>query len=36
MCGDKDGLGEEVLQRYKNGLQGHYARYAEEILNSKK
>lgn len=36
MCGDKDGLGEEVLQRYKNGLQGHYARYAEEILNTRK
>lgn len=36
MCGDKNGLGEEVLQRYKNGLQGHYARFAEEILNSRK
>ena len=35
MCGDKDGLGEEVLQRYMNGLQGHYARYAQEILNSR-
>ena len=36
LCGDKEGLGEEVLRRYENGLQGHYARYATEILNSKK
>lgn len=36
MCGDKDGLGREVLERYMNGLQGHYARYAYEILNSGK
>lgn len=31
-CGDKDGIGEEVLRRYATGLQGHYARYANEIL----
>lgn len=36
MCGDKDGLGEEVLLRYRDGLQGHYARYADEILRSAK
>ncbi|RHJ81484.1 FAD-dependent oxidoreductase [Parabacteroides sp. AM08-6] len=35
LCGDQDGIGEEVLCRYANGLQGHYARYAIEILNSK-
>jgi len=35
LCGDKDRLGEEVLRRYADGLQGHYARYASEILNLK-
>lgn len=35
LCGDKDKLGEEVLRRYAAGLQGHYARYAMEILNLK-
>lgn len=35
LCGDQDGLGEEVLRRYARGLQGHYARYAKEILESK-
>ena len=35
LCGDQDGIGEEVLRRYADGLQGHYARYAQEILNSK-
>ena len=34
LCGDKDGIGEAVLRRYADGLQGHYARYAAEILNS--
>ena len=32
-CGDKDGHGKEVLMRYASSLQGHYARYASEILN---
>lgn len=32
-CGDKDGLGEKILKEYKNGLQGHYARYAGYVLN---
>jgi len=35
LCGDQDGIGEEVLRRYADGLQGHYARYAQEILNCK-
>ena len=35
MCGDKDGIAKEVLTRYRDGLQGHYARYAYEILESK-
>jgi NADPH-dependent 2,4-dienoyl-CoA reductase/sulfur reductase-like enzyme len=29
LCGDKDGLGEQVLKHYATSLQGHYARYAE-------
>ena len=33
VCGDKDGLGKEVLMRYATSLQGHYARYADEILS---
>ncbi len=32
LCGDKNGIGEEVLRRYADSLQGHYARYAKEIL----
>ena len=32
LCGDKDGLGKEVLMKYAGSLQGHYARYASEIL----
>lgn len=35
-CGDKDRLGETVLRQYANGLQGHYARYASNILSNKK
>lgn len=35
LCGDDQGLGEAVLRRYADGLQGHYARYASEILASK-
>ena len=31
-CGDHNGMAREVLERYANGLQGHYARYAYEIL----
>lgn len=36
LCGDQDDLGKKVLERYANGLQGHYARYAYEVLISKK
>ncbi|GHV32027.1 hypothetical protein FACS1894177_07570 [Bacteroidia bacterium] len=32
LCGDQNGLGEATLRRYAEGLQGHYARYADEIL----
>ncbi|MDR1918632.1 MAG: FAD-dependent oxidoreductase [Tannerellaceae bacterium] len=32
LCGDKDGLGEAILRQYAGGLQGHYARFAAEIL----
>lgn len=33
LCGDRNKLGETVLLNYANSLQGHYARYASEILN---
>jgi hypothetical protein len=32
VCGDKDNLGETILKNYANGLQGHYARFADRIL----
>lgn len=32
LCGDKDGTGKKVLEQYAAGLQGHYARYAYEVL----
>jgi hypothetical protein len=35
LCGDADGLGEGILRQYAAGLQGHYARYASEMLNLK-
>jgi hypothetical protein len=36
LCGDRNGPGEETLRHYATGLQGHYARYTEQILNSSK
>jgi hypothetical protein len=33
LCGDVDRLGETILRQYADGLEGHYARYALEILN---
>jgi hypothetical protein len=30
-CGDKDGLGRQVLKSYAASFQGHYARYAGEL-----
>ena len=35
-CGDQDGLGRTLLERYAVGLQAHYARYAYEVLQSRK
>ena len=35
-CGDQNGMAREVLERYAHGLQGHYARYAYEVLNDKR
>lgn len=36
LCSDTDGVGEEVLKRYEEGLEGHYARYSYELLKSLK
>jgi hypothetical protein len=33
LCGDRDGLGESILRQYAGGLQGHYSRFASEILH---
>jgi len=33
-CGDKAQLGQNILQRYANGFQGHYAHYAEAALKA--
>ena len=35
-CGDKDGIGRSLLERYAVGLQAHYARYAYEVLQSRR
>ena len=35
LCGDENDIGKTILEQYANGLQGHYARYAYEVLNSK-
>ncbi|MDY3070061.1 MAG: FAD-dependent oxidoreductase [Parabacteroides sp.] len=35
LCGDKDNIGRTVLEKYASGLEGHYARYAFEVLQSK-
>ena len=32
LCGDKDGLGKKVLENYALGQEGHYARFASEVL----
>jgi hypothetical protein len=32
LCGDKDGIGKQILTSYATGLEGHYARYAYEVL----
>lgn len=34
ICGDADKLGEKTLQRYACGLEGHYARFADETLKN--
>ena len=34
LCGDQDGIGQQILEQYANGLQGHYARFAYEVLTS--
>lgn len=33
LCGDQADTARQVLQRYARGLEGHYARFAKEILN---
>lgn len=35
LCGDKNKVAENILNRYARGLEGHYARFAQEILTNK-
>ncbi|MCP5523038.1 MAG: FAD-dependent oxidoreductase [Verrucomicrobiales bacterium] len=35
-CGDHEGLGQQILQSYANGLQGHYSRHASAVLAEKR
>lgn len=35
LCGDDNRIAENVLNRYALGLEGHYARFAQEILANK-
>lgn len=35
-CGDKDGLGKQILQQYTQDLRGHLARHATAVLEEKK
>lgn len=32
-CGDKGGLGENILREYAQDLRGHYARHATAVLS---
>lgn len=32
ICGDDEHIAEDVLKRYALGLEGHYARFAQEVL----
>lgn len=34
LCGDQNQTAEKVLRRYAEGLEGHYARFANEILTT--
>lgn len=34
LCGDQNQTAEKVLRRYAQGLEGHYARFANEILTT--
>ena len=34
LCGDMHGLGKQILERYASGLEGHYARFAHEVLQA--
>lgn len=36
LCGDKEGIGKRVLENYACGLEGHYARFAFEVLQKNK
>jgi hypothetical protein len=33
-CGDLDGIGKSVLERYAGDVRGHYARHARAVLGT--
>ena len=35
-CGDKDGIGKEILEEYAKDLRGHFARHAHAVLEKGK
>ncbi len=35
-CGDKDGIGKQILQEYTKDLRGHLARHAQAVLDERR
>lgn len=35
LCGDQEDLGKHILENYAKGIDGHYARYAQQVLACK-
>jgi hypothetical protein len=33
-CGDEQGLGRKILEQYSRGIEGHFARYAQQVLQT--
>ena len=34
-CGDQDGLARRILEEYSQDLRGHWARYAQSVLQER-
>jgi flavin-dependent dehydrogenase len=33
-CGDEQGLGRKILEQYSRGVEGHFARFAQQVLQT--